>query len=103
MLGVRPPTTRHQYPEQPGSEAVVQIQQMGVPPRSQLGRHSGQCLFVRHPKNPIEMGVVAQQWYIHLFGEHADACGGVTLSDRPKQRRGQENVSDRAEPHRENV
>ena len=84
MFGVRRPTTRHQHPEQAGSEAVVQIQKMGVPLSSQLGREAGQCLLVPHPKNLIEVRIVAQQWYERLFGKHAYPGGGVAPPDRPK-------------------
>ena len=103
MFGVPAPTPRHQGPEQSGADAIVEVQQMGVAIGSELGGNAGQAPLAGHTEHPAHVGIVADQWGVHLLGEHGNARRRMAAPDRTEEWSGQENVADGAESHGQHV
>jgi hypothetical protein len=103
MLGVGAPTTGHEDAKHPGSDAIVQVQQVRVPVGAQLGPDGDQAAFRGYPEDMVHMRVMAEQGGVHQLREHAYPGGRMAPPESSKKWSGEEDIADGAEPHGQDV
>jgi hypothetical protein len=98
MLGIGAPPARNQEAESPASQIVVQIEQVAVIVTPELGSQPEQGMTRRETEDPVNVRVMAEQRNVLAFCERRDAGSWMRVPDRTQEWRGEENVSDGAEP-----
>ena len=97
------PGARDQQAERARPEIPVEVQQVRIAGAPELGRDRGEPARPVDAEDLVDVRIVGQERKIRPLGQHANPGPRMPGTERAEQRRGQEDISDRTEPHHENV